>query len=74
MNRPGVSSTLIGTSKVSQFKDNLSALDIKLTVEQIELLDQASNRVIGFADTLVSPEIRKMVYGGNDVTGWLRSL
>lgn len=71
MNRPGVSSTLIGASKVSQLKDNLAALDITLTAEHTKLLDQVSQRVMGFTDTLASLEIRKMVYGGNDVTGWM---
>ena len=71
MNRPGVSSTLIGASKASQLKDNLAALDVTLSVEHIKRLDQASSRVLDFTDTLTSPEIRKMVYGGNNVTRWM---
>ncbi|MBC7466965.1 MAG: aldo/keto reductase [Bdellovibrio sp.] len=70
MLRPGVSSTLIGASKVSQLKDNLAALDMKLTIENIERLDRVSARTMGFSDSLTTPEIRKMVYGGNAVIGW----
>lgn len=72
MNRPAVSSTLIGASKLSQLKDNLDALKINLSTDQTEFLDQVSTRQLGFADTLTSPEIRKMVYEGNDVKGWPR--
>ncbi len=67
MGRPGVASTLIGARNVIQLEDNLGALEIKLTKEHESMLDQASARTMGFTDTLASPEIRKMVFGGNDV-------
>lgn len=70
MKRPGVSSTLIGASKVSQLHDNLAALDLNLSLESLSILDKASDRSLSFTDTLASPYIRKMVYGGNDVRGW----
>ncbi len=70
MNRPGVSSTLIGASKVSQLIDNLAALEVTLTTDHQVMLDKVSARVLGFSDTLASPEIRKMVFGGNDVNSW----
>lgn len=69
-NRPGVSSTLIGASKVSQLVDNLGALDVSLTAEQLSKLEAVSARTLGFTDTLVSPQIRKLVFGGHDVRGW----
>jgi aryl-alcohol dehydrogenase-like predicted oxidoreductase len=69
-NRPGVSSTLIGASKVSQLVDNLGALNISLTAEQQSKLEVVSARTLGFTDTLVTPQIRKMIYGGNNVRGW----
>lgn len=70
MRRPAVSSTLIGASKVIQLKDNLAALDVTLTAENVEFLDGVSERKMGFTDSLATPEIRKMVYGGNYVSGW----
>lgn len=70
LNRPGVSSTIIGASKISQLKDNLGSLRISLSLEHRMKLDKVSERSLGFADTLVSPQIRKMVYGGNEVKAW----
>ena len=68
--RPGVSSTLIGASKVTQLQDNIGALKLNLSAENLKALDMASSRTMDFTDTLASPEIRKMVFGGNDVMGW----
>lgn len=70
VNRPGVASTLIGASKVSQLKANIAALEVTLTKESEEILEKASARKLGFTDTLASSEIRQMVYGGNDVKSW----
>ncbi|MGO2240751.1 MAG: aldo/keto reductase [Halomonas sp.] len=42
VNRPGVSSVLVGASRVDQLSQNIAALDIKLTPEQQERLDQVS--------------------------------
>ncbi len=67
IHQKGVSSTLIGATKVSQLKDNLGALDVILSAEQLNRLDQVSQRQLGFSDSLASPEIRQMVYGGNKV-------
>lgn len=58
-NRPGVSSTLIGSSKVIQLVENLEALDICLSFEQLSMLETVSNRILGFTNTLASPQIRK---------------
>lgn len=73
INRPGVASTVIGARTVSQLNDNLKALDIDLSSESIEDLNRISSRPLAFADTLDSPQIRQMVYGGNQVTGWRES-
>lgn len=42
VNRPGVSSVLVGASRVSQLSQNIAALDIMLTPEQQCRLDQVS--------------------------------
>lgn len=68
--RPGVASTLIGASKVSQLVDNIASLNFTLTADQEAHLELASARTLGFADTLASLQIRSMVYGGNTVRGW----
>jgi len=68
--RPGVASTLIGASKVSQLESNIAATDIRLTAEHRQRLDEASAPPLGFGSSLVQPAIRRMVFGGHDVAGW----
>jgi aryl-alcohol dehydrogenase-like predicted oxidoreductase len=71
MKRPGVSSILVGASKLSQLIDNLSALDVHLSEEQNTALVSVSALTPGFTDSLAAPYIRKMIYGGHDVKGWM---
>lgn len=68
--RPGVASTLIGASKVSQLDSNIAAKDIRLSAEQLQRLDAASTPAPGFSSSLAQPFIRRMVFGGPEVTGW----
>ncbi|MFG1398203.1 aldo/keto reductase [Roseixanthobacter pseudopolyaromaticivorans] len=46
--RPGVTSTLIGARRLDQLTENLSALDVSLTADQIARLDAVSEPVLGF--------------------------
>ncbi|MEG3125418.1 aldo/keto reductase [Sphingomonas sp. GB1N7] len=68
--RPGVASTLIGASKVSQLDSNIAATDIRLSEDQMARLDTASAPAPGFSASLAQPFIRRMIFGGNDVAGW----
>ena len=70
MARPGVSSTLIGASKASQLESNVAASDINLSDEQIGRLNVASEPPPTFSSSLVTRQIRSMVFGGQNVTGW----
>lgn len=69
MARPSVTSTLIGASKASQIESNIAATDIVLTSDQIASLSSTSAIAPGFSASLTSPGIRRMVFGGNSVTG-----
>jgi aryl-alcohol dehydrogenase-like predicted oxidoreductase len=66
----GVASTLIGASTVSQLESNIAATDLHLTADQLTRLNQASAPAPGFSSSLTAPSIRRMVFGGHDVTGW----
>lgn len=68
--QPGVASTLVGASKVSQLESNLAATDLALSEEQLKLLDEASAPTPGFSAMLTSRDTRKMVHGGHSVSGW----
>jgi aryl-alcohol dehydrogenase-like predicted oxidoreductase len=70
MARPGVSATIIGASKLAQLANNIDAAEIKLRDEQMTRLNEVSAPASGFSAGLTSPIIRRMVFGGNNVTGW----
>ena len=70
MARPGVNSTIIGASKVSQLEDNVAATEIQLSEDQMNRLNEVSAPVVSFSSGLTMPMIRRMVFGGHAVTGW----
>jgi aryl-alcohol dehydrogenase-like predicted oxidoreductase len=70
MAQRGVISTLIGASSVSQLRGNIAATSVRLTDDQMKRLDEISSMQGGFTASLTSPVIRRMVYGGHEVTGW----
>lgn len=68
--RPGVAATIVGARTPDQLDSALAALDLALTDDQRQRLDAASAPVPGFTAGLAAPAVRRMVFGGNDVTGW----
>jgi len=71
MQRPGVASTLIGVRNATQLAGNLGAAGFELSDEQMSRLNEASAPAPGFSAGLATPGIRRMVFGGNEVAGWL---
>ena len=56
---------IIGTRKMSQLQDNLAALEVKLTADQLRLLDKASAVPLGFPHEFYQGEmVRSFIYGG----------
>jgi aryl-alcohol dehydrogenase-like predicted oxidoreductase len=56
---------IIGARKLSQLQDNLASLDLSLSREQVQALDEASQIDLGFPYHLYGKEnVRAMVYGG----------
>ena len=70
MARPGVASTLIGASKVSQLARNIAAAELRLTGAQLDRLNAVSVPPPGFTAGLAAPAVRRMVFGNHDVAGW----
>jgi aryl-alcohol dehydrogenase-like predicted oxidoreductase len=67
--RTGLSSVLIGASRVEQLHQNIAALDVVLTQDQQARLDAAG------APPMLSPYFifdlpRSVIFGGGDVTPW----
>jgi len=71
LQRPGVSSTLMGVSKVEQVRDNISALEIRLSSEHLAALDAASAPAPKMLYSLFTPSTRQhAVFGGSTVSPW----
>jgi len=69
--RPGISSTLIGASKVAQVHDNIAALDIQLSDAHLAELNQASATTQKMLYSLFTPQGRQhVVFGGSSVRSW----
>ena len=71
MQRPGVASTLIGARDAAQLAANIAATDFELSDAHMARLNTASASPPGFSAGLAAPMIRRMVFGGNEVKGWL---
>ncbi|WP_428394897.1 aldo/keto reductase [Lichenicoccus sp.] len=68
--RPGVAATIVGARTTSQLEGSITATDILLSGDQMSCLDAASAPPLGFSSGLALPMVRRMVFGGHDVTGW----
>ncbi|MFL6709729.1 MAG: aldo/keto reductase [Massilia sp.] len=70
LSRPAVDAVLLGASRMEQLEDNLAALSCVLGIDQLARLEAVSAMTPGFTDSLASPAIRRMVFGGHNVQGW----
>jgi len=73
--RPGVSSTLIGATRLEQLETNLAALDLELPLELEQKLEEASRLEPAFPYLFFEPAMRAGIDGGATVRGeppWFR--
>lgn len=69
--RPGVTSLILGASKPAQLDDNLASLAVELSPDQRARLDEASvTDASDPARMLVSPALRRGIFGGAEVAEW----
>jgi aryl-alcohol dehydrogenase-like predicted oxidoreductase len=74
-NRPGVSSTIIGASKMSQLEDNLAALEFEIPPALSKRLDEVSRPATHFPYHFFESSIQAMVTGGTRTSrepSWFR--
>ncbi|TGN79425.1 aldo/keto reductase [Streptomyces bauhiniae] len=67
-NRPGVTSTIIGARRLTQLEDNLKALDLRLTPEQVAALDALSTPTLNFPAN-VNAGAPNLMHAGATVNG-----
>jgi aryl-alcohol dehydrogenase-like predicted oxidoreductase len=68
LSKSTVTSVLLGASKLEQLENNLGALEIRLSLDQIKRLDQISSVDMGFPHAiLANPRIKQTIAGGVEV-------
>ena len=71
MVQPGVTSLILGATKVEQLQDNIASLGVTLTTDQIGNLNAASEPELIHPYMFFTGMLRReRVFGGTDVTGW----
>lgn len=68
--QPGITSPIIGASKLAQLEDNLAALKTVFTPHQLATLDKVSALTPSTPSSILAPGIKKMIFGGATVKGW----
>jgi len=68
INKPGISSTIIGVRKLAQLASNLAALDTRLSMEEIAALDALSTPPPTFV-TNYRPYSKMFLHGGIEING-----
>jgi aryl-alcohol dehydrogenase-like predicted oxidoreductase len=66
--QPGVTSTIIGARRLAQLGDNLKALDVKLSAEELGRLDALTKPTFGFPQS-IQPWFSALHNGGTSVNG-----
>jgi aryl-alcohol dehydrogenase-like predicted oxidoreductase len=65
LQKPGVTSVILGARTPAQLEDNLNAATLVLNDEQMARLDEASKIEIGYPHTyLKSASVTRFLYGG----------
>jgi aryl-alcohol dehydrogenase-like predicted oxidoreductase len=70
--QPGVTSTILGASKLNQLEDNLRSIEFSIPAELRQKLDQASAPESMHPYVFFEPFIQGMIHGAK-VQGWSRS-
>ena len=70
VNQPGIGSVLVGASRSEQLIRNVAALDVRLSGEQSEALEEASRPPAGFPWSGFVGTVRRSIFGGSDVVAW----
>lgn len=71
--RPGITSTILGASKLKQLEDNLSAIEFSIDPELRRRLDAVSAPPSIHPYVFFEPFIQGMIHGGSSVQAWAPS-
>ncbi|HEY3037821.1 MAG TPA: aldo/keto reductase [Pyrinomonadaceae bacterium] len=68
--QPGVTSTIIGASKLGQLEDNLRCGEFEIPIDLRRKLDEVSTLEPGNPYTFFEPEMQGMISGGTSLYPW----
>jgi aryl-alcohol dehydrogenase-like predicted oxidoreductase len=68
--QPGITSTILGASKITQLEDNLTAIEFTIPAELRRQLDEASALESAHPYVFFEPFIQGMIHGGVSVSAW----
>ncbi len=68
--KKGITATLMGISKLEQLNTNIASLEIELTDNQLQKLEDASKLVTFFPYGIFTPQVNQGIFGGHKVKGW----
>lgn len=68
--QPGITSPILGVSKIEQLHDNLASLEVRFTPEQLQILNEVSALSPSTPASILMPEIKQLIFGGVNVEGW----
>jgi aryl-alcohol dehydrogenase-like predicted oxidoreductase len=66
--QPGVTSIIVGARRISQFEDNVRALDVNLTTEELARLSELTQPILGFPNAMLAMA-PGVLNGGTTVNG-----
>jgi aryl-alcohol dehydrogenase-like predicted oxidoreductase len=70
VDRPGVTSTILGATRPDQFASNIASLEVEIPAELRAKLDEASAIEPGNPYRFFEPMLQSMIRGGTDVRKW----
>jgi aryl-alcohol dehydrogenase-like predicted oxidoreductase len=69
--QPGITSVIIGASKLAQLEDNLGLVEFSIPADLRKRLDEASALDLGQPYVFFNPDMQAMSSGGTSVEPWL---
>ena len=70
VSQPGITSVLIGASKLEQLQDNLASLAVTLTPEQLRTLDESTAFEAIYPYVGFTSEVSRSIFGVASLKGW----
>jgi aryl-alcohol dehydrogenase-like predicted oxidoreductase len=68
--QPGITSTILGASKMSQLEDNLGAIEFSISADLRQRLDEVSAPASIHPYVFFEPFLQGMIHGGASVRAW----